>query len=504
MASQLKTGAFLSYASIVINILIGLLYTPWMLHSIGRDNFGLYTLAMSVITLFVFDFGLSSAVTRFIAKYLAEGRQDKADNCLGIVYKLYFLIDIILLIVMTAVYFFIPYIYDSLTPDEISKFKVVYVIAAIFSVISFPFIPVNGILTANEKFIQLKLCDLINKILIVALMSGCLLLGFGLYALVTVNAVAGLIMIGLKLYCIKRFTNTHINFGYKNSLERKEILLYSGWSTIISLCDRIIMSLAPSILGIMSGAGSIAVLGIAITIQGYTITFATALNGMFLPKVSRIVIHDNQNLTPLMIKIGRVQVLIVFTIFLFFSCVGYNFIDLWVGPQYSSSYWCALLLIIPEIIHQSQTIGLTAIVATNHIKYTAYIFIVMALCSVALAFWFSSLWGAIGISASICITYMIRTLGLNMIYKHKLSIKVADFFKSTYHRLWIPTLLTVACAYGLNLLNIPTNWGGFLVKFGVLLIVCVSSYWMFYMNKDEHVLFSAIFTKAIAKINKPR
>ena len=71
---QLKLGALISYLSIGINILTGLLYTPWMIHSIGRENFGLYTLAMSVISFFVFDFGLSSAVTRFIAKYLAEGR----------------------------------------------------------------------------------------------------------------------------------------------------------------------------------------------------------------------------------------------------------------------------------------------------------------------------------------------------------------------------------------------------------------------------------------------
>ena len=75
-SQQLKLGALMSYMAIGINILAGLLYTPWMIHSIGRENFGLYTLAMSVISLFVFDFGLSSAVTRFIAKYLAEGRQD--------------------------------------------------------------------------------------------------------------------------------------------------------------------------------------------------------------------------------------------------------------------------------------------------------------------------------------------------------------------------------------------------------------------------------------------
>ena len=119
----------LSYLGLGINILIGLLYTPWMIHSIGRDNFGLYTLAMSIITLFVFDFGLSSAVTRFMAKYIAEGRNDKANNCLGLVYKLYIGIDAILLIILTGVYFFIPSIYESLTPEEISKFKIVYVIA---------------------------------------------------------------------------------------------------------------------------------------------------------------------------------------------------------------------------------------------------------------------------------------------------------------------------------------------------------------------------------------
>ena len=64
-----------------------------MINSIGRENFGLYTLALSVITLFVFDFGLSNAVTRFIAKYLAEGQQEKVNNCIGLVYRLYINID---------------------------------------------------------------------------------------------------------------------------------------------------------------------------------------------------------------------------------------------------------------------------------------------------------------------------------------------------------------------------------------------------------------------------
>lgn len=497
MPSQIKSGAILSYATIGINILIGLLYTPWMLYSIGRDNFGLYTLAMSVISFFIFDFGLSSAVTRFIAKYLAEGRQDKADNCLGIVYKIYFVIDAILLIVLALIYFFIPKIYESLTPVEIEKFKVVYVIAAIFSVISFPFIPVNGVLSANEKFIQLKLCDLINKILIVVLMSACLLAGYGLYALVLVNTVAGVCMIAIKLYCVRRYTNTRINWGYTDNTERKEILQFSGWITVISVCQRLIFNIAPSILGIMSGAGSIAILGIAITIEGYTYTFANALNGMFLPKVSRMVVSHGHDILPLMIRVGRLQVMIIFAIIIIFSCIGHEFIYLWVGKEYSISYWCALLLILPSLIHLPQEVGSSAIVATNNVKSQAYAFILMSVCNIAIGFWLASIWGAVGMSASICIAYFIRTFGMNIIYKKKLKLNISEFFQQTYRHLWIPMVSVGICAYLLSLFKMNDNWINFLVKLSILFVVLSLSYWFAFTNKEEKNLIKSMIFRTI-------
>ena len=140
-SQQIKYGAIVSYLALFINLVSGLVYTPWVIKSIGREDYGLYTLAMSVITLFVFDFGLSNAVARFLSMYLAEGRQDKVDNCMGLVAKLYLYIDIFFFVVLTAVYFFIPSIYQELTPEEIEKFKVLYTIAAISTVISFPFLP---------------------------------------------------------------------------------------------------------------------------------------------------------------------------------------------------------------------------------------------------------------------------------------------------------------------------------------------------------------------------
>ena len=82
-SKQIKLGAMLSYFTIAFNIVAGLIYTPWMITQIGQSNYGLYTLATSLITMFLVDFGMSAAVTRFVAKYNAEKDQEKVNNFLG-------------------------------------------------------------------------------------------------------------------------------------------------------------------------------------------------------------------------------------------------------------------------------------------------------------------------------------------------------------------------------------------------------------------------------------
>lgn len=490
---QIKLGALMSYVAIGINILSGLVYTPWMISSIGRENFGLYTLALSVITLFVFDFGLSNAITRYLAKYLAEGRQDKANNCIGLVYRLYIIIDIILFIILISVFFFIPQIYKELTPDEIEKFKVVYSMAAIYAIISFPFVPVNGVLTAHECFFQLKLCDVFHKLIIVGAMTVCLLMGYGLYALVLVNALAGIIIIFIKLSCIHHYTPQKISWNYFNKAELKEIAGYSGWVTIIALAQRCIFNLAPTILGAFSGATSIAILGIAMTLEGYTYTFANALNGMFLPKVSRLIVEKNGNILPLMIKMGRIQIFIVGWIVLGVICFGRDFIHLWVGDGFKDSYLCAVLIILPSLFHLPQMIGNEAIFAENKVKHLSIIYIIMALLNLIGAAILSPSLGATGICISVFIAYFVRTIGMDFIFQKEMKIKIFSFFKETFIKLTFPMILCLVAGWAINTFISLDNWTGFLVK-GVLFCFCyiIISYTIAMNDYERGVILSPI------------
>ena len=490
-SQQVKYGAILSYLGIATYILIGLLYTPWMIKVIGKDDYGLYTLAYSIISLFVFDFGISAAIQRFVAKYLAEKNQEKVDNCVSIVYKLYIYIDIAVLSILSIIFFFIPFIYTELTIDQLNRLKIVYLMAGLFSVLSFPFIPLNGILSAHEKFIQLKTCDLISKVLTVIINIICLSFGGGLYELVATNITVGLLITLVKLTIVRRETKIKINFGYSDRQEMKRILSFSGWTTVVALCQRTIFNIAPSILGMFAGASVIAVFGIAVSLEAYTFAFASALNGLFLPKISRI-LNDTGDVLPLMIRVGRIQILTIGLIIIGFITVGSDFISCWLGDGYEEAYVCTLLFIIPAFFLLPADIADQTLIASGNVKFRAMVYIVMAVANVILSYFMTKYWGCIGLASSICIAYMIRNVLLYYVYYKKLDINIFEFLKESYGKMLVGLLLSLIISLAICHIIELNGWLNVIVEVLIVTtcyIICMAT---LAMNKSEKHLFNII------------
>ena len=366
-SKQIKIGAIVSYLAIAFNMVAGLIYTPWMITKIGQSNYGLYTLATSLITMFIMDFGMSAAAARFIAKYNAEGDQKSVNNIIGLIYKLYLGLDTIILTALVVVYILIDVIYTNLSPEELETFKVLYIIVGTYSVISFPFTNLKGMLTAYEQFAGLKFCELFHKVFIIVAMVLALLMGYGVYALVFVNALSGLLTIAMKLYIIKKKTPIKVNFRFFDMKMLKSFFGFSVWSTVVSLAQRLIFNITPSIIAAVSSTGSVgvAVFGLATTIESYVYTFATAINGMFMPRISKIVYSGkkDEELLPLMTKIGRIQCMIIGILVVGFMTLGKSFVvDIWGKPDFAESYICALLIIAPSYFYLPMQIANTTMI----------------------------------------------------------------------------------------------------------------------------------------------
>lgn len=463
---QYYLGAMVSYFAIAFNIIAGLIYTPWMVGKIGQSNYALYTLASSFISIFLMDFGLSSAVSRFVAKYRAEGNEGKADKLLGIVTKLYLLIDTCILIILIIVFFLLELIYTGLTPNELQIYKQLYIIVATYSVLSFPFMPLSGIISAYEKFIQLKLCDLCQKIITIILVVIALFNNLGVIAVVTANALSGIIIIIVKLVIIYRTTPIRYNIQARDRILLKEIFSFSIWTTIMSIAQRFVFNLAPTILGVFSTSTEIAVFAPANTLEGYFYTFAAAVNGMFLAKISKYV-ADNQKekIINLMVTIGRYQLIILGLIFVGFVCVGEDFMMLWMGEDYIAAWPCAILMFIPDLLIFTQQIANTTAIAENYVKNIALGYVGMAVISGTLSIMLCQFYGALGSSVAITIAYGFLYIYMNVIYYKKLKLDIFKFYRFCYVRHLPSIILSLVLGYCVsNYLIVISGWKGLLLK----------------------------------------
>lgn len=489
---QLGVGAVISYVAVVVNLVVGLFYTPWMVRQIGQSQYGLYTLANSLITLFLLDFGLSATTARYISNYQAAKDEQSINNFLGIVYKFYIIVDFVVFVVLTIIYFFIDKIYVKLTPEELRQFKVVYIIAASFNVVNLPFVTLNGILTAYEKFIQLKLADLIYRVLLVGLTVVALSFGLGLYALVAIQAICGLIIIFYKMIVIKLTTPIKVNFKYSDKQLSVNIITFSFWVMISTIAQRLIFNITPTILGVVANSAAIAIFGIVTTIEANTYVITTAINGMFMPRISRAYISGNdinEELMPLMINVGRFQFSLNGLIFVGFALVGQSFISLWVGNDYSVAYYCILLVIFPGMFFNSLQVANTAMTVKNKVKLQAIVAVICGIVNVALSFILSKFYGVIGACISICVAYFLRAILYHIIHVKVMKFNIKKFIIQCYLRMLPVIIITFGFGLILNYFIANGGWGKLFLKCIIIIAFYLLALLFIGLSRNERKIF---------------
>lgn len=501
LKNQIKFGSLISFATVFINIVLGLIYTPWILKEIGSSNYGLYTLATTAIALFLLDFGMSSAVTRYISNYRANDDIGKINSFVGFSIKFYASICSIISIILIIVYTKLDSIYTSLTPDELSVFRIVFIIVAFFIVICFPVNICNGILTAYEKFVQLKGTDLLNRIGTVIVTVIALLLGGGLYSLVIINGAFNLVAFIVKALLIKIKTPIKISFRKDTSFNVYELISFSVWSSINSISQQMVFNLIPSILAMVTNTFSITLYGFANIIEGYVYNITQAINGFFMPSVSRIIVNQNdaKNVLPLMIKVGRINQSIISLLLIGLTLLGREFVLLWVGEEYYQLFYCILLVCFSYLFSASQQIGDTCITVLNKVKYQAIINLITGLLNLIGSYFIASHYGVVGVCGLIGAISLLRCYIMNAVYYSVLKINIITFIIESRIKMYPAIVLTFLASYFL-LNNIPVTivdngWLLLVFKAVIITIVYFAIMWLMAWNTYEKELIKSIIKR---------
>lgn len=438
-SSQIRYGVILSYFAIIFNIVAGLFYTPWMISKIGKADYGLYILVSTFLAYFTVDYGLWQAVNKMVTESHTAGDQSREKSVINNATSLYLSIDLVIAIALLVVYFLLDSIYANLTPRELSTFKTLYIISSTFAILCFPFAFLKGVFMAREFFIQTNIFSLLKKVGVIIGMIIMLYLGFGVISLVVVYGATNFsLCVSEYIYLWKK--------GYRirpekfNKLILRSLFSTSIWLFILVLGEMFINNISPTVLAAFSNTIQIAIFAIGLTLFSYLNSFSSALHGFFLPKVVRYrQNNDNSSIIRLSTSVSALQMLVVGCGITGIVGIGDDFIQLWVGQDFSDSYIVACLLTIPCIVMLCQPIESTDLLASNKVKYQAFMWIGTALVSLPLSMVLSSKFGAIGCAIAISIGSIIfRCIGNNIVYKFVLRRERLPF-------IILLTKFTVAC-----------------------------------------------------------
>jgi len=234
------------------------------------------------------------------------------------VYRVFLIISIIIALCLLVFYFYINGIYTKLHASELVVLKHLFIIVSVFSVVTFPFTTFNGVLMANEQFIVVKVCNLAQKVLHVLLIVVFLMAGYGVYALVLINAFTNVLFLLVKFLYIRKKMKSKAVFSKMDKPLVKQIVSFSGWITVMELAQRCIFNIMPSVIAALVGATSVTIFSVAAILESYVFMFADAINGMFMPRIARIFSGTKAEgeLSVLMNKVGKFHVITLGLLFI--------------------------------------------------------------------------------------------------------------------------------------------------------------------------------------------
>ena len=504
--NQLKAGVVLNYVVIILNTVVGLLYTPYMLRMMGQSEYGLYSLVASVIAyLTVLDLGFGNAIVRYTAKFRAEKKTEEQYEMFGMFFLLYLVIGIIAFGIGLGLYFNVGTLFgDTMTAVELDRARIMMLLLVANLAFTFPMSIWGSIIQAYEDFVFQKSLNIFRIILNTAVMICLLHFGYKAVAMVVVQTIFNVLTLVLNFIYCRRKLNIHIYFRFKHFHWGflKEVAIYSFWIFLNAIMDRVYWSTGQFVLGAMVGTAAVAVFAIAIQLEGMYMQFSTAISSVFLPKVTAMVAtnRSRKEISDLFIRTGRSQDIVLAYILSGFIIFGRQFIELWAGAGYSDAYIISLLFFIPLTVPLIQNLGITILQARNEMKFRSVLYIIIALVSLAMQIVMTRFFGGIGCAMGVSGALVVgQILIMNVYYQRRQDLDIKTFWKEISKMSIIPIVLIFSSMLVIRHFFALDSWGKLILGIAAFSLVYIPLFFRFSMTDEERNLFISMFHKIFDK-----
>lgn len=361
------------YLRQAIVLILGLLTTRIVLDKLGVENYGIYTVVGSFVSMFtILNSVLQSATRRFLS--LAIGRKNEATirDTFQTAVVIHVWICLIVVAALESVGLWFLNHRLNIDPSRVWAANWVYQLSILSVAVNILNTPFVAAVTSHERFdvyAYLSIFDVIGKILILFLLIALPFDKLIVYALLTCAVTitsAGI----YTWFCRIKFKETcHLAFRTDKPLMR-EMLKFSGWDSFGNITSIINVQGITILINLFFGTVVNAARGVANTV---TFTVLQFVNGFILasePQLVKLYAQgEYDKMTSLVFNVSRMTLFMLAILAVPIWLEMDYVLELWLGdnvPEYAAIF--VKITILNCFTSYSNMMVVKSIVATGHVK----------------------------------------------------------------------------------------------------------------------------------------
>jgi O-antigen/teichoic acid export membrane protein len=490
---NIRVGTAISLLSLIVGILIHVLYTPFLLNTLGDAQYGISTFVNSISSWFaIIAMALSSAFVRFATIGEKRGGSDGLNKINGLFFAMFFVISILVLIAGSVILLLLMENIIPLEKYNNSEKDMIFIIMGLSLLQIAVSIPANiGTLfaTYRQKFIWVRGMDFLSAILIPAITIPFLKNGKDIVWVVGIScSIQFLFILFNLLYCIfvlKMKSNFH--FVKEDNATLKAIVIFSSYILISQIVDQVNANADKTILGFMAGASAVTMYQLGMQFSVYEQQMSVAVSTNYIPRITALAVDDNiKAVNEEFIKISRIQMFIVFLLVGGFSVCGKEFIVAVFGESHMEAYYIAMVLFVIGIIPNTENAGVQIQRAYNKHKFRALLYLAIAVFNISLSILLvevmpkgMEIWGCL--IGTVAATVLGTWIAMNIYNAKVIHLDVRTYFKYLARGVLV-SLFPIAFVYGTSsVFNIGSMrlWIQFLIKGFMFVFLYLVTFYFF-------------------------
>lgn len=439
-----RRGVVFSYILLAAEVVSSLLFTPYLIRSLGQAEWGLYSLVGSITAYFMLlDAGVGNALIRYIAKFRVNGDLRQQERLLGISLLFYAAVGSVVLVLGFVLRENLPAIFGGgLTSNELARAGTMLEITLISAAATLIFSAFDRVIIAYERFVLSKNLAIAKLVVRVLSLTALLSMGYRAVAIVSASLVLtvlfGLITTSIVLFNFRlRPIWGGIEWGFL-----KEVFGYTSFIFLQMVATQVNAMADQVLLGIMTTSATIGVYAVGAQLSTYFQSIAGSVNGVLMPGVVRMVETNatSEALLAEMVKVGRLVFMVLGLLLTGFLVVGQEFVRIWAGSENAQAYWVALILMGAMILYLTQAIGSQILWAMGRHKVQALLNVGVALANIGLTIVLIKWNPLIGASLGTAVAILLgNVVVMNVVFTRDIGISMGRYYAGLFRGI-VPSL----------------------------------------------------------------